>query len=204
MRLRLYFAIVAILALACRETRVQESRSSDSFILDSLLNISGERELAEKFGRENILRDTVRWPGSGRRYQVTVLNPASPGEVLFLWNDSINFSSLNAIMVNSKNTRWRTTEGITIGTPLYELVDRNKGPFEFIRPGDQNDGGTVLWKEGALQHRGIHVALALEDEADIAIVRDSVSAGQRISSEWAFARGVHPTVQWIIMEKEHE
>jgi hypothetical protein len=199
------FYIVALLvAFGCRESKVSESRAFEGpLIIDSLVDFSDERSLAEAFGKENVSRDTLSYPEGSGEYVVTVLYPNSPRQVSFIWNDSINFSGLNSIVLDDRGTLWTTAEGITVGTPLSKLVELNKGPLEFMGL-EWDYGGLVSWRDGVLQHRGLRVTLGLPENYDSSANLDSLIGDQRISSEWAIARKINPIVIEVALMREHE
>jgi|GEM_PF-5370198 len=203
MKNNIFYVVIALLGFACKESKISESRLPDRMIADSLLNFPDEKSIAERFGKENVSRDTLWYPEAAGQYIVTVLYPNSPKTVSFEWNDSINFSGLNAVVLDDRETLWTTAEGITVGTPLSKLVELNKGPVEFMGL-EWDYGGLVSWLNGSLQHRGLQVTLGLPEEYDIQANLDSLIGDQRIRSESAIARRINPVVVKVTLLKEHE
>jgi hypothetical protein len=174
-----------------------------AYILDSLLVFNNEQKLIEKFGKENVRRDTAYYPEGSGEYMVTLLYPDSDREVEFVWNDSINFSGLNTVRLYRVGSQWKTQEGITVGTSLQQLVSLNEKEIEFTGLG-WDDGGVVFWNNGKLHYRGINVTLALPENYDTEAKLDSIIGDQQVSSNWALAKRINPTVQEVSLDREHE
>lgn len=203
--------IIFLGIMACQQTRQMERSGGNEddaagreYILDSLLNFFGESDLIEKYGKENILRDTNFYQEDADRYVMTLLYPKTRKEVEITWNDTITFSSVHAVYIDHPASVWRTSEGITIGMPLAELVEMNKKEVEFSGLG-WDFGGRVSWMDGALQNRGIYVIVdAPEEEYDSRSVLDSIFGDKMVSSRSASARKAKLVVTQVKLIREHE
>lgn len=193
-----------VLLISCKESKISESsQAREVMILDTLLSFADEASLAQAFGKNNVTRDTLWYPEASGQYVVSVLYANSPRKVSVIWNDSINFSGLSEVFIDEPGTRWQTSEGITVGTPLSSLVTLNKGPLEFMGL-EWDYGGLVDWSNGALQHRRLQVTLGLPEIYDTTANLDSLIGDQRISSEWAIAKKINPVAIKVSLLKEHE
>jgi hypothetical protein len=203
--MRNLIGVVCIVAIAaCQPSRLSEStRDATGNILDNLLYFEDEGALAETFGGKNISRDTIS-PAGGRPSVATVLFANTAREVYFLWNDSIHFSSLNAIVVRKTGSSWQTREGISIGTSLSQLVTINEKEVGFTGLGYKAGAGMVSWNDGVLANRRVQVVLRLPEQFDADHASDSLLSEQRVSSEWAISRRINPVVGEIALLQELE
>jgi hypothetical protein len=199
------FSLFILLFIACQQKRLAEAPSAiqKEFILDSLLNIPNESALIEKYGERSISRDTLSY-AERKGYPATVLFAGTEKEAYFTWNDSINMSGLNAVIVRQVNSAWATTEGITTGTSLSRLAELNEKELQFTPPGGSLSDGMVFWDGGLLQNRGLRIKLSLRKGYDHNMSLDSISREQRISSDWAMARNINAVVSELSLLKEHE
>lgn len=102
------------------------------FILNNLLKIKSESELISVFGNNVI--SSMKYSNddeSGEEYEypITTLYPNTPNEVVFNWENA--YSGLLSIAISNQDGKWKTNEGIKIGTTLKELEIFNKNPFSF-------------------------------------------------------------------------
>jgi hypothetical protein len=205
----LRFAIIAsmlLFASACVQKHLETTNLNDpnEYILDSLLEMSSEAQLIAKYGKGNVVRDTAYYPEGAGEYFVSVLFPNTADSRLEItWNDSITFSSLNAIMISNDSSRWKTSEGITVGTTLKELIEINKKDVKFSGLG-WDYGGYVNWDGGALQHRGLSIVLDAPAELNEGIQLDSIYGDQTISSNARLLAKMTLVVSQLTLFKEHE
>lgn len=175
--------------------------SGEGLILDSLLNYDSEQALIDRYGEENISRDTAWYPEGMDQYMVTLLYPGTKNEVMFSWLDSGSYIGLDEITVSADSSEW-TTRGVRIGTSLMELVELNGGHFTFSGFG-WDYGGYVSWgDEGKL--RGLTVRLNSSEAMMAQEQLDSLIGDQTVSSKSTAARLNNPVVSEIRLLKERE
>lgn len=145
---------------ACNNSsKNSESQSDSNYIVENLLSINSETELAEKFGKENITRRDFTY---GERTEIStesVLFEGTEKEIQFAWkDDSVNFNKLNIITVSKPNSVWKTREGIKIGTRMTELEKINGKPFTFSGFGS-GDAGQTDFDGGVLSPTPVYFTL---------------------------------------------
>jgi hypothetical protein len=200
--------IVLLVAAGCTTQKDQvvtdlpePGQPGGTLILDSLLNYDSEQALIERYGEDNIARDTAWYPEGMGQYMVTVLYPRTKNEVIFSWLDSAAYVGLDEITVSADSSEW-TARGVKIGTTLTELVELNGGHFTFSGFG-WDYGGYATWgDDGKLQ--GISVRLDSSEEMMAQEQLDSLSGDRTVSSNSTAARLNNPVVTEIKLIKERE
>jgi hypothetical protein len=168
------------------------------FVLDSLLRFNSEEELRLWF-KDKVQHSTGYYPEGQGEYQNTLIYPGTPDEVEFVWeDDSVNFKGVQLITVQSTGSKWKTSEGVAIGTKLTELEALNQKPFSFSGFG-WDYGGGVFWQEGALSKRNFFVSLDMPADQS---APDGLVGDQEIKSDSKLARQFNPVVVRISMRKE--
>jgi len=103
-------------------------------------------DLVATFGAKNIGDATIPL-GDGKTETGTVIFADNPDQRLFIqW--AIPRERPHAVIVEGR--RWKTSAGISIGTPLSEIVAANGGEFTFAGFGWDYAGYVVSWKNGQL------------------------------------------------------
>lgn len=126
--------------------------------------------LQARYGTANVRAGEV--PGAeGERVQGITLFPDDPQRRAYLYfDDESALRGLSMIRVLDLPSRWRLDDGIAIGMPLAELVQRNGKPVRFFGL-DWDYGGTVAgWNGGALEPAAapaLHRGIGLSTRADI-------------------------------------
>lgn len=182
----LLITILTVLAAACSNGTqanlnnsnpnedVQNTKMTDT--LDQLFLIESEKELAEVFGKENVVFDTV-YGKEGEMSMVTILFPESTDQVEILWDDMEQRENMINItqsayydekedILNTKS-RWKTTYGINIGTTLSKLNEINGKAFDFMGFGWDYGGIISDLKEGKLEDLPLMIQLGNIDQAEL-------------------------------------
>jgi hypothetical protein len=158
------------------------------YILHELLKYDSEEELIVLFKKENIKRGKEYFQeGMGYR-TTTILFPDSDKEVEFAWNDDQNCKSILYVQIHKPKSVWKTSDGITYGTTLAELVKINKGDFSFYGFSWDFEG---LVGDGFLSERpghGISITLCPPGNYNDLVDVDSLIGDQLISSKSTVAR----------------
>lgn len=217
----LLFFFTIIVLLACKQSNEDKLNSKESplviskpedleknigkektleFVLDNLLQYNSEAELKEAF-KGQVKRAKGYYPEGMGEYTKTVLFPDTKNEVEFIWkDDSIHFNQLLEVKVFKDSTRWKTKEGITIGTNLKTLEKLNEKPFLFY--GFEWDyGGIVNWNDGYFLSRNVAVCLALPETVDFSDY-EKLLGDSEFKSNSKIAQEVNPTVSELSLIKK--
>ncbi|MGH1384600.1 hypothetical protein [Kordia sp.] len=173
--------------------------SEIDYPLDSLLSFDSEEALKKVYGK-HVKRSVGYYPEGMGEYKMTLLFPDSKNQVEFVWeDDSLQINKLQYIRILTKDTDWKTKEGITIGTSMKELEVLNKKSFAFF--GFEWDySGSIDWKDGALSKRNIYGNLALPDDAMMNNFMDLLG-DVTIETSSESAQKAKPILREIVMKR---
>ena len=106
--------------------------------------------LAIEFGPQNVTSEDIS-VGGGFFEKGTVLFPQSPDDRLQIhWRDENVQHTPRLIVVRAAMTRWKTPDGVTLGTSLQMLERLNRRPFRLRGFAWEGSGGVRNWSGGAL------------------------------------------------------
>lgn len=108
---------------------------------------TGEKELIKIFGQENVTQTIIH--SDEYAYPGTSIYEGMENELKIIWKTKKR-ESPSEIIIASENTKWHTIRGITIGTPLNELVKLNGRDFEIHGFGWDYGGYIKSWEGGEL------------------------------------------------------
>lgn len=110
-----------------------------------------EASLVAVYGRENLV-DEVLDTGEGDTEPGTVLFPNDPSQrLLIFWRDKDQKKTPYTVELRGDHSKWKTDQGITLGTSLKELEVLNAGPFRLLGFGHDGSGVVVDYDKGRLQ-----------------------------------------------------
>ncbi len=127
----------------------------------ALQRSSGEAQLVKAYGRGAVQPIRVEL-GEGE---------TAPGTVLFatdslrrlevLWHDTVARARPARLVLRGRQSRWHLPAGVSLGTRLHELEQRNGRAFTLAGFGWDYGGAIVNWADGALaaQLPGVHLYL---------------------------------------------
>jgi hypothetical protein len=195
--------VFALCSFACgpQKEATNLDKESGPLILDSLLAYDSEQALIEKFGTDNIGRDTAWLPEGMGQIMVTLLYPGTNNEVTFEWSDSATYSTLDAVQVTKDSSEWYS-RGVRIGTTMTELVELNGGDFTFSGFDWDYGGYASFGDEGRL--RGVTVRLGASDQVMTQQQQDSLIGDQQVSSKSELARQNNPVVEVLRLTRERD
>lgn len=128
-------------------------------------------DLAERFGEEHVRTAPVPWGGAEGDYREgTVLFDDDPtARVEIFWRDAAGKRNPDWVSVRGKRSRWRTPEGITIGTDLQTIEKLNRRPFRLVGFGVDGSGTVMSWSGGRLPEQDasgcrLRLRLAADEE----------------------------------------
>ncbi len=166
---KIYFLFAALLLLySCNQTNVYDKNEAQSalgdsnLVLDDLLKVKNLTDLKQKFGENNVIKDTL-WGPEGTFAIGTKLYPGSANEVEIMWEDTLNHSTMTSVLINNENSGWKTKEGVYMSMPLEEFVKINGKPVKFYGFGWDYGGGIISFEKGKLENA--HVGIGLNYKA---------------------------------------
>jgi hypothetical protein len=198
-----YLMLLVLAACTTQKDQVSEApdMSDSSFILDSLLVYDSEQALVNRFGKENIARDTMWYPEGMGQYMVTLLYPGTNNEVIFTWLDSGSYMGLESVTVLMDSSAW-STRGVKIGTTMEELIELNGGHFTFSGFG-WDYGGYPSWGDNG-KLRGLEARLYSSEEMMAQEQLDSLMGDQTVSTKSTAARINNPVVSELKVLKQRD
>jgi hypothetical protein len=183
--------MVATLASAgtAPKDKSPDRNAKDAFLIDPPRRVGRitptctEEQLIAIYGARNVRRGKVHL-GEGEYVEGTALFPGTPNAAEIEWKQ--DFSHPKRITIASARTRWRTRDGITVGTSLEKLETANGLPFRLMGFGWDYEGRTVSWGKGRLPK---------ELTVDLQPTRKVTAAEERaVQGDREFSSG-HPSMQ---------
>ena len=155
MRKILFLGVILLVIGGCKSKKIT-AESSDKFVIENLAKISSAEDLETIYPEASIKEGADVFEEGIVQRPYTIIFPETPDEALITWNDAER-TRLNNIRVENDG-RWKTREGIKIGTTYDELEKINEGPVEFYGFG-WDYSGAVDWNDGKLSNSNIRVFL---------------------------------------------
>lgn len=172
---------------------------------------TNEAELVRYFGKESVMPSNIEI-GEGETMPGTIIYPNDPErKIEIIWRNANDRGVPATIIVRGQRSKWRTSQGISLGTSLKQLEVLNGKVFTLAGFG-WDYGGTVLdFNEGALCKSGFCNAVekgiikprkillrldAAVNRSDEAVFKDyrSVSGDRSFSSGNPAMIRLNPTV----------
>lgn len=154
--------------------------------------------LVDRFGASNVATGQVPWGGAeGDTNEGTVLfGHTSDTKLEVYWHDVENKRNPAWVSVRGRQSRWRTSTGITLGTSLRHIERLNRKPFRLLGFGTDVAGTVMNWSGGRLESQDdpacrVRIRLSLDWE--------KLEPGQRqlvneVTGERQYSSG-HPAMQ---------
>ena len=121
-----------------------------------------EREVFLAFGAANV-RDTLIAMGEGQTAPGAIVYPEDPQRrIEIVWGDPGAKRSLSRVILRGDRSKWTLRPGVSLGTSLRELEERNGRPFRLTGFGWDYAGAVISWQGGALDSTltpGVHIYL---------------------------------------------
>jgi hypothetical protein len=182
------------------KTEAARPVAASTDVLDSLLKYDSEQELIAAFG-DQVKHSMGNYPEGMGTYPNTLLYPDTPDEVEFVWDDTVAFKTLSTINISGeKRTRWKTAEGVTLGTTMKELEKLNGKSFSFSGFG-WDYGGSVSWDDGELSKRNIYVTLNLPPVEPMPAEYDNLMGDTNFETKSPLAQRANPIVYSLSMNR---
>jgi hypothetical protein len=209
---RVWSFTVAVLLLGVRAIagRGQDADTRLPFSCEVFSARTSATALGSRFGSANVATDRVPWGGAEGDYnEGTVLFGGHPDARLEIyWRDTRSKRDPEWVSVRGKHTRWQSTAGITLGTPLRTVERLNGGPFRLLGFGSDVSGTVLGWSGGRLEAQnsnGCRVRLRLgidwgSVDAKAAALINQVLGEREFSSGHPVMQQLNPTVYELFLQ----
>lgn len=163
--------IVVILSvfslIACGSSKNVEA---NKFELEKLSSLSAQ-EISKNFGAANIKEGEGLYDEGTEKRAYTILYPETSDELHITWTDASKKQIKDISFSNAG--KWRTKEGIKVGTSYVELNKLNGKEISFYGFG-WDYSGAVVWNNGKLERTKLRVFLAPENEPKARFIGDQI------------------------------
>ncbi len=110
-----------------------------------------EADLIKFFGQKNIKREARDYAEGTETYNCTIIFPGTQNEMVVKWKEGKDYIEPEFLDMWGAKTKWKLDNGITLGTPLNELVKLNGADFTFSGLG-WDYGGIPNFTNGKLNN----------------------------------------------------
>ena len=111
-----------------------------------------EEAIIKVYGKENVKREQISL-GEGEVSTATVIFPKTDNEIFITWQLDQPFQVISEILIENENAPWGTSQGISIGTTLEELIQINGKDFKFTGFEWDYSGYTNDWQDGRISKK---------------------------------------------------
>lgn len=180
---------------------------------------TSEAQLVRQFGSANVRTGPVAGGGAEGDYtQGTVMFPETiDAKVEILWKNRESKSAPSLVWIHGSRSRWRSPEGITLGSHLNMVERVNRRPFRMAGFGFDGSGTVTSWSEGQLaapDGAGCRMRLSLDNRFETAPVSNDAGAiralsrqvmgdRQYFSSGHPAMQALNPQVYRMLLEYDH-
>ena len=137
---------------------------------------STEADIKSLYGDDQVEYRSV-YIGEGESQPGIAVFPNTPNELEIVWDIAAATGNPEFIRISKKDTKWRTLQGVTVGTTLEELEQINGKPFNLYGFGWDYSGLVSDWRGGKLDS---HLIIALEPD-------DWEKVGPEVSGDVVFS-----------------
>jgi len=167
---------------------------------------TSEADLIARFGAENVASAQVIGSDDGPQ-EGTVVFPATADATLqILWLDRKSKRYPSWIRVQGEHSRWRTPNGLTLGTDLLTVERANRRPFRLAGFQTERQGAVISWAGGRLETSstdGCSVTTTMQPRydgtADFGLMHQ-VRSGREYSSGHPAMQQLNPRVVSLVIE----
>ena len=129
---------------------------------------STEGDIIFAYGKDNVTRGEIGL-GEGESTMATIVFPLTENELLVKWIEGEAYKKIESISIMNVGAKWKTTQGISIGTTLEQLLSINKKSFKFAGFEWDYAGGVTSWNGGSINE---NLKVTLEPTKEEAIFPD--------------------------------
>jgi len=165
---------------------------------------TSEAGLVRQFGSGNVRTGPVAGGGAEGEYtEGTLMFPeAMDAKAEILWKNRASKSEPSLIWIVGARSRWRSPEGITLGSDLKMVERVNRRPFRMAGLGFDGSGTVISWSRGRLagpDEAPCRMRLSLDERFQPATGPNAVAAIRALSRQVMgdrqdFSSG-HPAMQ---------
>jgi hypothetical protein len=155
---------------------------------------TSESDLIARFGAGNVTSAPVIGLDDGPSEGTVLFPDRADARLEILWDRRETKRRPAWIMVKGEHSRWRTTNGITLGTDLLTLEQANRRPFRLAGLQSEGQGAVISWAGGRLEAPDtdgcrvtIYMGLRYDGTEDFALMR-------QVGSSREYSSG-HPAMQ---------
>ena len=106
-------------------------------------------QLEKMFGEENV-NNTDIGLGEGETAPGTIVFQETKDELIIQWVEGEEYKKIKNIKIRNEGTNWKTSEGITVGSTLEQLLEMNGKDFTFTGFEWDYAGGVMSWENGKI------------------------------------------------------
>jgi hypothetical protein len=139
---------------------------------EDLLPLNSHEYLCYVFGESAVKKD-VFFYSETETNKCSVLFPNTNRQVIFIWNDEVNYSNTAFILIGGQlqatntaknnlsieNNIWRSRQGIYSGMTLRELQALNEGPINFYGWGHEQGGMIAPKNQGRIDFEKVGLVM---------------------------------------------
>lgn len=149
--LLLFFSIVA-----CGSRKITAS-SPEKYEVENLAKVISQNNLKEVYPDALIAEGVDVFEEGTVERPYSILYPETPDQLLIIWEDESR-SKAYQIYIEDEG-KWKTQNGISVGTSYEDLEEINNGPIKFYGFG-WDYSGAVDWNDGKMADSNVRVFLA--------------------------------------------
>ena len=127
-----------------------------NFVLENITKFHSFAEIEEKFGKENLKKDSTILDPEGKPLKVSVLYPNTPEAVILHWDQKQIYSKLHSAVISCDSAgykgKWHSKMGLQPGASLSNIVGLNGKDFTISGFGWDYSGHIVSWEGGKLDN----------------------------------------------------
>ncbi|MDB5250992.1 MAG: hypothetical protein JWP27_161 [Flaviaesturariibacter sp.] len=148
-------------------------KSKEVAYAEDLLKFGSHESLAAFFGEDNVRKDVFHYTDTEIN-KCSVLFPNTSREVIFIWNDEVNYrkpaflivgghlqtSGTQEYTLETGQNEWQTRQGIFSGMKLQELEKLHGSPISFYSWNTDRPGVLAPTKTGAIDFSRLSIVFA--------------------------------------------
>jgi hypothetical protein len=149
------FGLVCTLSCNAKKSKSEAKAEHDFVIVPGkrlgpfMAKNAKENDLVQAFGAENVKAQTL-YGGEGTEMPGYVVYADTPDQLEVAYDSTYAVGKPSLLRISGQGTRWKTTEGISIGTTLEELIRINGKAITFYGFGWDYGGTISSWNGGKI------------------------------------------------------
>jgi hypothetical protein len=162
-----------------------------------------EQDMIQKFGKENIKRDSIFAEGSFVAF-ATIIWENTPKEIWVTWQDTV-FQKVHSLEVRQTNSVYQTSQGLKNGVNLDAVVAANGGThISFSGFGWDYGGWLLSLNSGKLEKEIPCLSMWLDlSNVESTINTDEIMGDTQVNSNNPIFKQLKPQVMILVVRKIH-